>query len=417
MKKKQWLLIALGLLTLVLFVSLFPSNEDNGKLTSFSRLDTFSDDVVTTGELMAKNSVNINAPSDLRRYRIYNVKIVDLVAEGTEVDSNEFIGSLEKSAVNQKIDDVDLEIEKFQSQYTQQKLDTALNLRASREAIKNLEYNLNQKEIQLEQSEYEPPATIRQIKLELDKAKRELKQKKETYIIEKRQAEAKMIEVGANLKKQMKYKEGLVNLQNQFVIMAPKSGMIVYHKEWGGSKRKVGSTIDPWNNVVATLPDLSVMLSKTYINEVDIRKVKVDQKVNISLDAFPKAKLEGKVNEVANVGEKRANSESKVFEVIVEVTKSDSTYRPGMTTSNAIVTFSQDESVIAPLECVFSDGVSKYVFVKDGSSIIKQEVDLGRENSEEVIIKAGITHDIELLMVEPENSADLDLQTLSGTPK
>ena len=293
MKKKQWLLIASGLIILVLIFSLSSSDESLDELTSQSRKGTFSDDVVTTGELMAKNSVNINAPSDLRRYRIYNVKIVDLVPEGTEVDSNEFIGSLEKSAVNQKIDDVDLEIEKFQSQYTQQKLDTALNLRASREAIKNLEYNQNQKEIQLEQSEYEPPATIRQIKLELEKAKRELSQKKETYIIEKHQAEAKMIEVGANLKKQMKYKEGLVNLQNQFVIMAPKSGMIVYHKEWGGSKRKVGSTIDPWNNVVATLPDLSVMLSKTYINEVDIRKVKVDQKVNISLDAFPKAQLEG----------------------------------------------------------------------------------------------------------------------------
>jgi HlyD family secretion protein len=415
MKKKQWLLIASGILIFVLIFSLSSSDDTVNDLTSHSRKDNFSDDVVTTGELMAKNSVDINAPSDLRRYRIYNVKIVDLVPEGTEVDSNEFIGSLEKSAVNQKIDDVDLEIEKFQSQYTQQKLDTALNLRASREAIRNLEYNLEQKKLQLEQSEYEPPATIRQIKLELKKATRELEQKKENYIIEKHQAEAKMIEVGTNLKKQIKYKDGLINLQNQFIIMAPKSGMIVYHKEWGGSKRKVGSTIDPWNNVVATLPDLSVMLSKTYINEVDIRKVKVDQKVNISLDAFPKAKLEGIVTEVANVGEKRANSESKVFEVIVEVTRSDSVYRPGMTTSNAIVTFAREESIIAPLECVFSDGVAKYVFVKDGGSVTKQEVELGRENSEEVIIKAGIVEDIELLMVEPENSAELDLQTISKT--
>jgi len=86
-----------------------------------------------------------------------------------------------------------------------------------------------------------------------------------------------------------------------------------------------------------------------------------------------------------------------------------------MTTSNAIVTFAREESIIAPLECVFSDGVAKYVFVKDGGSVTKQEVELGRENSEEVIIKAGIVEDIELLMVEPENSAELDLQTISKT--
>ncbi|MCT4624360.1 MAG: RND transporter, partial [Schleiferiaceae bacterium] len=245
MKRKQWLYVLVGLFVISSIVYFSSSDAEQNNITAQVRKGEFVDAVVTTGELMAKNSANINAPSDLRRYRIYNVKIVDLVPEGTEVDSNQYIGSLEKSAVNQKMDDVDLEIEKFQSQYTQQKLDTALNLRASREAIKNLEYNLEQKELQLEQSKFEPPATIRQIELELDKAKRELTQKKENYIIEEHQAEAKMIEVGANLKKQIKYKEGLEELQRKFVIMAPKSGMIVYYKEWGGSKRKVGSTIDP----------------------------------------------------------------------------------------------------------------------------------------------------------------------------
>jgi hypothetical protein len=52
--------------------------------------------------------------------------------------------------------------------------------------------------------------------------------------------------------------------------------------------------------------------------------------------------------------------------------------------------------------------------VKDGSSITKQEVELGRENSEEVIIKSGIAEDVELLMVEPEKSEELDLKTISN---
>ncbi len=411
--KNKYLLIGIPVaIIIILIFTLSGNKEEDTFITAKSRKGAFNDAVVTTGELMAKNSVNINAPSDLRRYRIYNVKIMDLVPEGTVVDSNQYVGALDKSAVNQKIDDVDLEIEKFQSKYTQQKLDTALKLRASREAIRNLEFNQEQKELQLKQSKFEPPATIRQIEIELEKAKRDLVQKKENYLIEKRQAQAKMIEVGANLKKQNNYKDGLENLQNQFVIMAPKPGMIVYHKEWGGTKRKVGSTIDPWNSTVATLPDLSVMLSKTYINEVDIRKVKSGQVVKISLDAFPKAKLLGKITEVANVGEKRANSDSKVFEVIVEITESDSTYRPGMTTSNSIITFEQEDAIIIPLECIFSNGKQKYVYVKSGGSAVKQEVILGHENSEEVIVKKGVKEDETLFMVEPENAADLELQTL-----
>ena len=414
MKNKLLLFGIPIVIIIIVLISLNGNSEEDVFITAIAKKSMFNDAVVTTGELMAKNSVNINAPSELRRYRIYNVKIMDLVPEGTVVDSNQYVGALDKTALNQKIDDIDLEIEKYESQYTQQKLDTALSLRASREAIKNLEFNQEQKELQLKQSKFEPPATIRQIELELEKSKRDLVQKKENYQIEKRQAQAKMIEVYANLKKQNKYKEGLVDIMGRFKIMAPKPGMIVYYKEWGGNKRKVGSTIDPWNSTVATLPDLSVMLSKTYINEVDIRKVKKDQIVQISLDAFPKAKLLGKVTEVANVGEKRANSDSKVFEVIVEVTESDSTYRPGMTTSNSIITFEQEDAIIIPLECIFSNGKQKYVYVKSGGSAVKQEVILGHENSEEVIVKKGIEEDQTLFLVEPEYGAELELKTIEA---
>ena len=45
------------------------------------------------------------------------------------------------------------------------------------------------------------------------------------------------------------------------------------------------------------------MLSKTYINEVDVRRVRPGQIVEIGLDAFPDKKLTGKVIRVANVGE------------------------------------------------------------------------------------------------------------------
>ena len=43
----------------------------------------------------------------------------------------------------------------------------------------------------------------------------------------------------------------------QFTIKAPSSGMVIYKREWSGTKRKVGSMINPFDKVVATLPDLN----------------------------------------------------------------------------------------------------------------------------------------------------------------
>ena len=64
-------------------------------------------------------------------------------------------------------------------------------------------------------------------------------------------------------------------------------------------------------------------MSKTYVNEVDVRKVFAGQKVEIGLDAYPEKSFRGVVIRVANVGEQRPNSDAKVFEVAVEINGTD----------------------------------------------------------------------------------------------
>ena len=113
--------------------------------------------------------------------------------------------------------------------------------------------------------------------------------------------------------------------------------MVIYKKEWRGNKRKVGSTINPMDRVVATLPDLTSMISKTYVNEIDVSKMKPGQKVNITIDAFPKKAFTGTVSFVANIGEKLPNTNDKVFEVQIRVDGSDPALRPSMTTGNKII--------------------------------------------------------------------------------
>src|SRR5690606_2594225 len=98
------------------------------------------------------------------------------------------------------------------------------------------------------------------------------------------------------------------------------------------------STMSSWDNVVATLPNLNEMISKTYVNEIDISKVKTGQKVQIGVDAFPDRKYTGEVTEVANIGEQMRNSNAKVFEVRIRVNEFDSILRPAMTTKNTIIT-------------------------------------------------------------------------------
>ena len=231
-------------------------------------------------------------------------------------------------------------------------LDTAVTLSNLRDNIKNLRFSVEEAAITLQQSKYEPPTTIRQAEISLDKANRTLDQSIRGYALRVEQAKSDMRTTKTNLSEQRTRVGDLQTVLSKFIITAPSSGMIIYKRDRMGAKRKVGSSISPWDNVVATLPDMSSMISKTYVNEIDVSKVKTGQKVEIMVDAFPEKSYTGTVTSVANIGEQLPNADAKVFEVLIEVDGSDPILRPSMTTGNKIITKTIDDVTFIPLESV-----------------------------------------------------------------
>ena len=391
------------------------TNAETDNLLINVQKGEFVVDINTTGELEAKNSVKILGPRAMRQYQIYEVPLQHIIDEGKVVKKGDYVAKLDESPVNTKIQDIEIEIQQAQSKYVQTKLDTTLQMRESRDKLINLGYDVEQKELEYEQSEYEPPAVIKKKQIELEKARRAYSQATENLEIKKQQNIAKMQEVSAELRKKQLRLDGLNELRTQFQILAPEDGMLIYYSRWG-NVTKAGSQISTWDPVVATLPDLTTMLSNTYVNEVDIRNVKQGQKVEIGLDAFPDKKLTGVVTSVANVGEQRKNSDAKVFLVNVEVNEVDESLRPAMTTSNQIIIDRYKEVTYIPLECLHSQGDSiTYVYKSAGFGVEKQEVALGAANATDVIIKSGLSETDQLYMSAVESAKDAEVKRLTAT--
>jgi len=190
--------------------------------------------------------------------------------------------------------------------------------------------------------------------------------------------------------------------------------MVIYVREWNGKKKGVGSQWNAWENTVATLPDLTQMESQTYINEVDVRKIAVGQKVVITLDADATKKLDGIVTHIANVGEQKPNQDSKVFEVKIDVTKADTTLRPGMTTANAIETASVPNVLSIPLEAVVNEAGYQYAYKKSGTRVVKQMIETGVSNDNEIIVRRGLSKDDHVLLVPPTDKSDIKVEKIDG---
>ncbi len=416
MKKK---IIIFSLIPIVIAVASYFFLLDDDSVKQVLVKPTYGEfDIIvnTTGELRAQKSIDITGPSKAQKIGIYNMKITNLVDEGTHVKEGDFVAELDKSEITNKIKEIELNIQKLESQYKQKRLDSTLTLSQARDNLENLKYSLEEKQLQMEQSKYEPPATIRQAEIAYDKEFRNFKQQTKNYSTKVEQAETELSIVGADLEKERQKLDLLIDLQNEFTILAPSDGMVIYAREWGGRRKVVGSGISPWNPVVANLPDLSIMESLTYVNELDIQKIKVGQKAEISLDANPDKKLTGEVTKVANIGEDLEGRDTKVFEVILKINEKDTILLPSMTTSNKILVNKFKDVLSIPLDAlhtVFNEDVKiQYVFVKNSGSIEKQQVHTGEMNDDMIIIEDGLKKDDNILLTVPDNADKISINMI-----
>jgi RND family efflux transporter MFP subunit len=390
------------------------SSAAEAELTAQVKRGEFKVLVTTTGELRARKFVQVSGPATAQSVQVYQTKIASIVPEGSVVKVGDVIAELDRQPVATKIADVTLTLQKAQADFTTAQLDSALNLAQAREDVRTAEFTLEEKKLAREQAKYEAPTIKRQAEIDYEKAQRALEQSKRNLLTKTKQAVAKMSSVGADLGRQQNNLTNLKSVGDQFSVRAPAPGMVIYVREWNGKKKGVGSMWNAWESTVATLPDLTQMESETYVNEVDVRKLALGQKVQISLDADPTKKLSGTVTHIANVGEQRPNQDSKVFEVKIEIATADTTLRPGMTTANAIETASIGNVLSVPLESVVSEAGFSYVFKKSGRGVVKQMVETGTMNDNEIVVRRGVEAGDRVLLAPPTDRSGIATSTIPG---
>ena len=405
MKKRS--IIITGFIVIVAILSMIvigkvSAKKDINNLYAEAKQGQFDIIVTTTGELQAENSTDIRGPeiSQRRNIRASDIKITDLVPEGTVVKEGDYVATLDRTTFDNTLKD---ELERLLTMETNLEvkiLDTAVTLSNLRDNIKNLRYSVEEAQLTLDQSKFEPPTTIRQAEIALDRTNRNLDQAIRGYALRVEQIKSEMRNIKNNLEEQNQRVRDLREILENFIIDALAPGMIIYKRDRMGNKRKVGSSISPYDNVVATLPDMSSMISKTYVNEIDVSKVKVGQRVEILVDAFPEKQYTGGVISVANIGEQLPNADAKVFEVMIKVDQSDPILRPSMTTGNKVITKTIEDVTYIPLESVQS-GIDSipFVYLRSGS---RQVVVLGESNENNVVVENGIEPGQTLYLSTPE---------------
>jgi HlyD family secretion protein len=416
------LVLGATIIALIVFNNVASRVDDSNQITE-AKLGNLDITISGTGELFAEHSVEIKAPEMIQRnqggqgghgggggdIRLSPLRIQDLIPEGTIVKVGDYIAQLDRTEYDNTMkDDLD-RLKNYETNLEMMILDSAVTLTALRDEIKNQRATVSEREMTFRNSKYESPDVIRQAEINFEQSKRILEQRIRTY-------ELRVAQTNQNIKNTQFYLgrvKGRIDdtkeLLDKFTITSPGDGMLIYKRDFRGSKRKVGTMISPFDRVIATIPDLTSMFSRTFISEIEISKIKPGLNVDITIDAFPQKSYKGRIETVANIGETLPNSDSKVFETNIRIDGSDPALRPSMTTGNKILVSSFEKVIYIPTECIMT-GTDSVTFVYTRNRT-RQVVVPGESNDKFTVIEKGLKTGTRIYISEPENH---DNYRLSG---
>lgn len=134
----------------------------------------------------------------------------------------------------------------------------------------------------------------------------------------------------------------------EFLVRSPSRGTVLEVLVHTGEIITSGTATFGGGTILMRIADLSHMIVKAKINEVNIPRVTESQAVEIRLDALPGQLFRGHVSSIAAQGVKEENIVT--YEVAIHIEKANAALKPMLTANIDIVTGKLDDVLTIPLE-------------------------------------------------------------------
>ncbi len=357
----------------------------------------FIQSVTEPGELEAIDASYVFMPLVDYRYG-YSFKIVGIVEYGTMVEKGDSVAALDPSSIYKYIIQQEEALENAKAKAEKQHVQSHIKRRDLEIQLKNEEASYDLKRLELERMQFESEMKKIVKELECDKAKLRLEKVKRELalypVLEQYDRLIHELEVKQRLADILNATEVLKNL----VLYSPGNGyFIIESNRRGGHHYALGDEIY-MESMIASIPDISWMKAKSFINERDISRVKEGMKVIIRLDALPDMTFEAYVKEISKIC--KVKGKQKIFDTIISIRDEDNRLKPGMSVSCEYICFASDDELYVSTECLLSEDGKVYLFAKQGHKFKKTEVETGPSNAHHTVIYTRLKPGRELLSLE-----------------
>lgn len=162
-----------------------------------------------------------------------------------------------------------------------------------------------------------------------------------------------------------------------------------------------------------TIGDLTTLIVRSELNQIDIAKIELDQVVTLSFDALPRRRFEARVTKSAPSAIKPKGKEVEAFPVEATLIEADPAIRPGMTADVRFQIDRRPNVFAVPIEAVVKEEekafVTKIVLAKGKEQTERAEVRLGVRNDRQLEVVDGLAEG-EKLLIDPRSSKENEVE-------
>lgn len=285
--------------------------------------------VRATGQLTAEQSFKVSPPSVGRLWQ-YNIR--ELAAEGALLEAGAAVIAFDAQSLQDELRNKSLELRSAeqelanrltQDEQRHEELKLAL-------AERKNDYDRDKRKAEIvDQSRSANDRRKAHIDYTIASSQYQLAQSRLAFHQQQRAAEEQM------LKSKIGRLQAEVNqLQSDIASMsikAPFTGIMVYVPNFQGEKSSVGDSVQ-FGQPIAEVSQLDSLYIRAEIDEIDLKSLRLGQRVSISLDAYPERSFNGEITSLGNaVRDKSADNLSRVIDASIRIEQLDLTImRPGM---------------------------------------------------------------------------------------
>ena len=257
---------------------------------------------------------------------------------------------------------------------------------------------------------YQRPRDMKQKQSDVDNAREELDRTIEQNEINLNRKNAEQFDRRRRLALR---RERLADYERQFeaaIVTAPTAGLVVYgtsleNNRWGNDgPLQVGRQMYP-NELAIVLPETTEMMASVRVHESLAGRIRPGQPAVIRADAASGTPIIGRVESIGVLAEgggwRDPNRREYTVKIALVDVPEELELKPSMR-CEAEITLGRVEDVLAvPVQAIFTDGRTRYVYRPVGSKFERVPVSIGRRSAVFAEIASGIDAGARVLIREP----------------